>query len=156
MNDHRQVPIDAAGEHYVLYLLYRQGIDAALLPPRTPIGDIVLFDRAGGIGGMVQVKTSRRGRSGWVMGAKNEVENSPALWYALVDMEEPLPSAPSVYLVPSKVVSDRLRQDHTAFLARGGKDNPVRKLKPGDWLMPYREAWASLPGYGGSPRLSRR
>lgn len=163
MRDTDRVPIDAAGEHYVLYMLYRLGIDAALLPSRTPIGDIVLFDREGGIGGWIQVKTSSWGRSGWRMGKKNE-EARERLWYALVDLDERLrPGPPRVCIVPSEVVARALRQDHERWLRdRSHKDSDIRKLRSpfpyrvdplpdftGDWLKQYEEdlGWRLLPGY---------
>jgi hypothetical protein len=96
---------------------------------------------------MVQVKTSRSGRHGWVMSEKNERDpyRDERLFYALVDFE---PEVPVVYIVPSSVVADTLTADHGAFLARGGRDNRVRRLRPSfpsaGWLDQYREAWSLL------------
>ncbi len=101
---------------------------------------------------MVQVKTTTvSGR--WVLGAKNELPEHvhPRLFYAFVAL---VPASPEVYIVPSTVVADFLAASHRAFLARGGKDNPVRSIRlrhgsevPGykhGWLEQYRDRWDYL------------
>jgi hypothetical protein len=143
----RLTPKEAAGEHYVLYRLYRQDKLAALLPPRTAVVDVVIFDKAGGIGAMLQVKTSQSRRHRWVMGPKNERQRDARLFYALVDFD-PETAPPVVYIVPSAVVADTLQADHRAFVAGGGHENDVRVLRPNypapGWLDQYREAWHLL------------
>jgi hypothetical protein len=73
----------------------------------------------------------------------HEFTSKLGLFYALVDFE---PTEPITYIVPSAVISDWLKKDHARWLKVDPRhqDNPVRKLRFGDWLEPYREAWALL------------
>jgi hypothetical protein len=77
------------------------------------------------------------------MNEKHEYLSQPRCFYALVDFEPP---EPVTYIVPSAVISDWLKKDHTRWLKEDPthQDNPVRKLVNGRWLDPYREAWASI------------
>jgi hypothetical protein len=146
------VLIGAAGETYILYQLFNRDLLAAPAPTGAPIADLIVFDPKLSVGSMVQVKTTTvSGR--WVLGAKNELPEfvHPRLFYAFVDL---VPAIPEVYIVPSVRVADFLAASHTAFLARGGKDNPVRSIRrhhgsevPGyldDWLDQYRDRWDYL------------
>ncbi len=146
------VLIGAAGETYILYQLLRRDLLAAPAPTGAPIADLVVFDPKMSMGSMVQVKTTTRAGN-WVLGDKNELPEfvHPRLFYAFVDL---VPTSPEVYIVPSTVVADFLAASHRAFLARGGKDNPVRSLRrrhgsevpgyPDGWLERYRDRWDYL------------
>jgi hypothetical protein len=140
--------VGPAGEHYVLYRLYFQGMLASLAPPGTPTIDILVLDYSETVIATVQVKTRKAGaRSGWVMGVKHETVTRPRCFYALVDLE---PELPVVYIVPSAVVAEVVTKSHQAWLAAPGvkgqphKDNPVRHLAGGEWLGDYRERWEQL------------
>ena len=158
------VLIGAAGETYVLYQLLSRDLLAAPAPTGAPIADLIVFDPKLSVGSMVQVKTTTvSGR--WVLGAKNELPAyvHPRLFYAFVDL---VPASPEVYIVPSTVVADFLAASHGAFLARGGKDNPVRSIRrpsrpavrgySDGWLDTYRDRWEYLqaepaPAGGADP-----
>jgi len=152
MSAKRSVLIGAAGENYVLYQLHWRDLLAAPAPPGAPIADLIVFDPKMSVGSMVQVKTTTR-RSGWVLSEKNERAEyvHPRLFYALVDL---VPPTPQVFIVPSKMVAEVLSLTHGIFLARGGRDNPVRSIRwrspypipgyPDGWLDQYRDRWGYL------------
>ncbi len=146
------VLIGAAGEHYVLYQLFRRDLLAAPAPTGAPIADLIVFDPKMSVGSIVQVKTTTKPGS-WVLSAKNELPEfiHPRLIYALVDL---VPATPEVFIVPSVAVADILSASHRAFLDRGGVDNPVRSIRrrysspvpgyPNGWLDTYRDRWDYL------------
>jgi hypothetical protein len=133
--------VGPAGEHCVLYRLYRNGILASLAPPGTPTIDILVLDPNQTVIATVQVKARNVGR-GWRMSAKHENFAQDQCFYAFVDL---VPDAPVVYIVPSRVVADVVKQSHRAWLAAPGRkgqphnDSNVRSILPA-----YRHPW---PGY---------
>lgn len=156
--------LGAAGEHYVMSLLLRQGLIAALAPVGVPNCDIVVTDEIGDRLCAIQVKTRREkgGNGGWHMKKKHESIKSPTLFYAFVDFGKTLTEPPSCFVVPSDVVADVIARSHEAWLnapgARGQErnDSDFRRflpdyerngLLPGyghGWLERYREAWRTL------------
>lgn len=151
--------IGPAGEHYVLYKLYRRGILASLAPPGTPTTDILVLNPDESIMANLQVKTRTQGLDGgWHMKPRHAEINHNRLFYALVDLE---PDAPVTYVVPSSVVAAVLTESFKAWLAapgRGGRPhsatNTVRRLLPkwnlqvpgfpDGWLDQYEENWDAL------------
>jgi len=139
--------IGAAGEHYILYRLLREGFLAAPAPPGAAIADLLVFNPTTmSVGAMIQVKTRNPGGRirAWRMRDKNAEFEHPRLFYVLVDLtDEP----PTVFIVPSHDVKETLSRDHTAFLARGGKDSAVRRFAPEPrWLDGQHERWDLLNG----------
>jgi hypothetical protein len=146
--------VGPAGEHYVLYRLYCQGMLASLAPPGTPTVDILALDFNETVIATLQVKTRMAGaRPGWVMGVKHETVARPRCFYAFVDLE---PELPVVYIVPSTVVAEVVTKSHKEWLAAPGikgqphKDNPVRHIASGEWLDEYQERWDQLLAPGSS------
>ena len=74
-----RVLVGPAGEHYVLYQLYRRGALAALAPPGTPIVDVLVLSPDGEtVAATVQVKTRTSYQSdGWFMSPKHETLTDP-------------------------------------------------------------------------------
>ncbi|MGO9317335.1 MAG: hypothetical protein ACLP1U_05910 [Terracidiphilus sp.] len=160
----------AAGEHYVLYELLRQGYIAALAPTGAPNVDIVVTDIEGAHLRSIQVKT-RRGigaDGGWHMDKKHEEIRAKQLFYCFVDFQassEVLPEVlPLVYVMPSADVATAIAAAHKKWLGTPGKngrphkDSPMRRLLPdyaktrhdednpygAGWLNKYRDAWRLL------------
>lgn len=153
----------AAGEYYVLSRLCLAGYIAALTPKGVPNSDIVITDVNGSRLFAVQVKSRlEKGQDkGWHMKKKHEQIFSDSLFYCFVDFGKGLPSTPTTFVVPSKVVAETLRTTHMNWLFMPGKngkmhnDSEMRrfvpdysfylKQRPGKygkgWLEPYREAW---------------
>jgi hypothetical protein len=62
--------LGAAGEHYVLSCLLRQGYTAGFAPPGTPAIDIMVYDGRCQVHRNIQVKTRNPNRpdGAWMMG----------------------------------------------------------------------------------------
>ncbi|WP_091302139.1 hypothetical protein [Gemmobacter aquatilis] len=146
--------------------LLRQGFIAALAPQGVPNLDIVVSDIGGQRQFGIQVKSrlEKGADGGWHMGAKHEAIESDQLFYCFVDFGLSETGAAKTYIIPSRVVARVLRDSHSAWLARPGKnghvrkDSNVRRLTPDytyayapdspvyatGWLDPYLEAWHLL------------
>ncbi|WP_181704459.1 hypothetical protein [Chthonobacter albigriseus] len=146
--------------------LLRRGFIAALAPIGVPNADIVVTDLEGSRLCSVQVKTRRELGSdgGWHMGEKHERIRGERLFYAFVDFGKALDEHPVVYVVPSSVVADVIRDSHQVWLSTPGKkgqqrkDGPFRRFLPDytrvygpghrqygpGWLEQYRNAWHLL------------
>ena len=150
--------VGPAGEHYVLFRLYQQGILASLAPPGSPTVDVLVLAPDQTVVASLQVKTRTYGRDkGWHMSIKHETIIEPRLFYAFVDVE---PELPVTYIVPSAVVADVVQKSHQAWLttpgARGQQrnDNKMRRIIPvypdawpgyvDNWLDEWRERWDLL------------
>jgi hypothetical protein len=151
--------IGAAGEHYVMYMLLRRGLIAALAPTGVPNADILVTDDIGDKVCAVQVKARQIAGSddGWHMGAKHEEIRSSNIYYCFVGMET---DPPVCWIVPSAIVAEALKVSHQKWLSVPGvggrehKDSNVRRLcssypllpkcYPMGWLNKYRDAWESL------------
>lgn len=152
--------VGPAGEHFVLFRLYQQGMLASLSPPGSPTVDVLVLAADESVIATLQVKTTTKGAdTGWVMGEKNEHISQPRCFYALVDLNVPKGDMPVTYVVPSAEVAKILAADHKAWLDIPGKDgphrdNPVRQLRPrhsyvvpgydDGWMEQYRERWDLL------------
>jgi len=149
--------VGPAGEAYVLFRLYQQGMLASLAPPGSPT-----VDPDETVIASLQVKTRTYGRDrGWHMREKHESIKRPRYFYAFVDLE---PETPVTHIVPSAVVARVLKRAHQVWVdtpGRGGRphspDSPFRRLLPdfsplevpgyrGRWLDKYRERWDLLKG----------
>jgi len=150
--------IGAAGEHFVLYKLFRLGLRAGRPPEGTPEVDLLILDEKHDVVTSLQVKTRARGNDGgWHMSAKHETFISDRLLYVFVDLEE---ESPPCYVVPSRVVARFLRLDHSTWLATPGaegqkhNDTKMRRIRPfskfassefpDGWLNEYQERWDLL------------
>lgn len=156
--------LGAAGEHYVMSLLLRNGFIAALAPVGVPNCDIVVTDDIGDRLCAIQVKTrvAKGSDGGWHMSRQHETIYSPTLFYAFLDFGKSLTAPPVCYVIPSKVVADVITRSHIAWLASPGfkgqqrNDTAFRRFLPdfdrkglmigcgAGWLEPYREAWHTI------------
>jgi hypothetical protein len=150
--------VGPAGEHFVLYKLYRLGLLAALAPPGVPEVDILILDQHKTVRAGIQVKTRTRGTDRrWHMSKKHEDIRDAQLFYAFVDLQD---EPPVTYLVPSSVVAQVIHDNHRAWLdspgARGQphRDTKIRRIAPTynypwpgyepRWLEKYRDDWGQL------------
>ena len=148
--------IGPAGEHFVLFRLYQQGMLASLSPPGSPTVDVLVLAADERVVATLQVKTRTRGADkGWHMNVKHEHISAPRCLYAFVDMEVPEGVMPITYIIPSGQVAKMLAASHKAWLAiPNHRDNPMRRVRPSHpfkvpgypdgWMDQYREAWAQL------------
>ena len=149
--------VAAAGEHYVLYRLHREGFTAALAPRNLRDVDVIVFDSDKGVGAALQVKTRTQGSDGgWHMKDKHERIVQEHLLYVFVDLEPP---TPTTYVLKSALVAVVLADYHRLWLATPGKKGPhkdteMRRLLPRyplpfpacpeGWLDAHRDNWAAV------------
>lgn len=141
----------AAGEHLVLSKLLYLGLVAAQAPEGVRSVDILVSPNLGSTQKLIQVKSRRSGSDGgWHMSQKHEDDRNPNLFYCFVDFE---PEKPNVYVIPSPIVADAIRNDHALWLSTPGvrgqkrRDTAMRRLKPKmasmkqSWIEQYLERW---------------
>jgi hypothetical protein len=153
--------VGPAGEHFVLFKLYRLGMLASLAPPGISTLDILVLSFDQRVVATVQEKTRTFGRDGgWHMSAKHEGERyvSDRHFYAFVDLET---DPPTTYVIPSAVVADVLARAHAAWASAPGKGGRQRKAEttfrriqpaypdssleyPPGWMDEWRERWDLL------------
>ncbi len=150
--------VGAAGEHFVMFQLYRRGLMVGQPPQGVADVDLLVLDDVAKVVKSLQVKTRSKGADGgWHMKAKHEDLVSPRLWYVFVDME---PESPICYIVPSVEVAKVVRSAHSIWLNTPGKNgrphapNDMRRVRPNyqfdvpgfpdGWMDQYREQWGSL------------
>lgn len=150
--------IGAAGEHFVMYQLYKRGIMVGQPPQGVADVDLLVLDEKANIVKSIQVKTRSKGADGgWHMKAKHEKLKSSTLLYVFVDMEL---DSPICYVIPSEVVAKLVHTTHDIWLKTPGKkgqahaDNDMRRVRPkyqfkvpgfpDGWIEQYRERWDLL------------
>jgi hypothetical protein len=148
--------VGPAGEHFVLFRLYQQGMLASLLPSGAPTADVSVLAADESVVATLQVKTRTAGDDkGWPMNAKHEHIRAPRCFYAFVDMEVPKDTMPITYIIPSSEVAKMLVASHKAWLSiPHHHDTPMRRVKsthpfevpgyPDGWMEQYRESWDRL------------
>jgi len=145
--------IGPAGEHLVLSRLLSQGFLASPAPRGTRQVDIVVNFIEGGNPKLIQVKTTMgSSKKGWILQAKHEKQASEDLFFCFVSFEL---IQGEVYVIPSAIVANHIKEGHEEWLARPGKqgqkhnDSSMRNLKDsevsnGTWLSVYKENWDLL------------
>lgn len=150
--------IGAAGEHFVMYQLYKRGLMVGQPPQGVADVDLLVLDEKANIVKSIQVKTRSKGADGgWHMKAKHENLKSPNLLYVFVDMEK---ESPACYVIPSDIVAKLVFTTHDIWLNTPGKngqahtDNDMRRVRPkyqfevpdfpDGWMEKYRERWDLL------------
>lgn len=158
----------AAGEHYVMFQLLRQGYIAGLAPQGAPNADIIVSNVKGDKSVSIQVKTSlmKGADKGWHMKAKHELIKGKNLFYCMLAMPED-DTKPCTYVIPANIVADVLSGAHKLWRELPGKngkehnDTDMRRLLPdykktlkvdhlftknygAGWLDEYKENWKLL------------
>lgn len=150
--------IGAAGEHFVMFQLYRRGIMVGQPPQGVADVDLLVLDEKAQIMKNIQVKTRSKGADGgWHMKKKHDTLISPHLWYVFVDME---PESPTCFVIPSHIVATATRTAHEIWLATPGlngkphKETDMRRIRPNypfdvpgfpnGWMDEYRDQWGLL------------
>ena len=150
--------IGAAGEHFVMYQLYKRGLMVGQPPQGVADVDLLILDESAKIVKSLQVKARSKGADGgWHMKEKHEGLQNPRLWYVFVDMEV---DSPICYIIPSKVVAEVVKLSHSIWLATPGKGGrphghtEMRRIRPDyrfgipgypkGWMDKYREKWDLL------------
>jgi hypothetical protein len=125
--------VGVSGEYYVAAELSRLGYIASITLRNTKGVDILCsnLDATKTVG--IQVKTNSDSKRKWILNQKVEYFTSDNLFYVFVNLNSNL-SPPDFFVVPSKVVADICRKNHSNWLKTLGKkeqnhkDNPIRNF----------------------------
>ena len=121
--------VGLAGTYFVAAELSQQG-HIATVTSRNAEGLDILASRPDGSKVVsIQIKTSGAEQRAsftrsWFLSKKDENRFSKSFFYVFVDLQ--LNSKPDYYIVPSKIVSDYIRESHKKHLStpgRGGKQH---------------------------------
>ena len=125
------ISIGNSGEYFVAGELERRGLTAAVPMSNTKDFDILTINRNNNNQYAVQVKTTTK--NGWILSKKNETLIDNNIIYVLVKLKDLNP--PEYHIVPSKIVAQRLRESHQAWLNTPGKngqshnDSDIRQFR---------------------------
>ncbi len=139
--------VGVAGEYFVAAELSRRGYVASITLRNTKGVDILASNQEATRQVAIQVKTNRRDKPEWMLGAKAESYHADNLFYVFVNLKGDR-LRPDFYIVPSKVVAESIHSGHKAWLETPGrkgqphKDSPIRKF--GDPDGQYLEKWDLL------------
>jgi hypothetical protein len=144
-----------AAQFFVAGELCRRGFAAVITTGNTPNTDILFSNLLGTNFAHIQVKTFVPGRTTCSVGHKAERNYGPRFFWVLAGI--PLPSqnmASQYYVIPSKVLSEKVSFEHRRWLASPGKkgqehrDNKMRtvhlppRLSPSGWsIAEYLGRW---------------
>lgn len=119
--------VGTAGEYYVCAELCRRGYLALLTPKNNPIFDVVVTNASGSKSAAIQVKTrSERNKQGWKLGTDITNKEAPAgMFIALVNLVPE--KSPEIYVYEYKVLSSRISELYTQYLAKPKRDGSPRK-----------------------------
>ena len=117
--------IGIAGEYFVVAELTRRGYVASLTSKNTKAVDILASDKNGRQQVAIQVKTCNNAKQcKWKMSDAAEMVDAANLYYVFVNMNGG--GEPSYYIVPSKYVAYRIREDYLTWLNTPGKKGQKR------------------------------
>ena len=125
------ISIGNSGEYFVAGELERRGLTAAVPMSNTKDFDILAINRNNNNQYAIQVKTTTK--KGWILSKKNETLIDNNIIYVLVKLKDLNP--PEYHIVPSKIVAQRLRESHQAWLNTPGKngqshnDSDIRQFR---------------------------
>ena len=145
----------AAGEHFVMYQLYKRGLMVGQPPQGVADVDLLVLDEKANIVKSIQVKARSKGADGgWHMKAKHEDIKDKDMFYCFVDLTEP---HPIVFVVPALQVAKVVNESHAKWLSTPGKkgqshnETDMRRIRnsygmdlksaPDGWMEKYLENW---------------
>ena len=135
-----------AGEYFVAGELERHGFTVAVPMSNTKDFDILAINRETYKQFAIQVKTTSYKQKSWTLSEKNENLIGDNIIYFFVSLNEL--DIPEYHIVPSKVVTDTIRTEHSIWLNTLGKkgqkhkENPIRKFQ--DKEDKYTNNWSIL------------
>ena len=124
-NSDKMGTIGISGEYFVIAELTRRGYIASLTSKNTKSIDIIVSDKMGKRYASIQVKTSNNQKQKtWKLGKSAESNISDNLYYVFVNLNNN--DVPAYYIVPSKYVSHRVKQDYEEWYHTPGKKGQQR------------------------------
>lgn len=136
-----------AGEYFVAGELSRRGFMASITLRNSESIDIHASSGDGKNLVAIQVKTNQSGKRSWALGVKSETLQADNLFYVFVSLKAENERA-EYFIVPSKVVAERIRTEYTKWLNTPGKkgqahnDNSIRNFS--DLKGEFKERWDLL------------
>lgn len=115
-----------AGEYFVAAELSRRGFIASITLRNTWGIDIVATNSDATRTVTIQCKTSQGTQKKYILSDKAEDFSSPTHFYVFVDLVG-LNEQPKYHIVPSSVVSNRVKTGHSNWLNSPGKNGRKRK-----------------------------
>lgn len=141
------ISIGNSGEYFVAGELERHGFTAAVPMSNTKDFDILAIKRDESKKQFaIQVKTTTANKRKWTLSEKNEKLIGDNIFYVFVHLKNH--ESPAFYVVPSKDVAEKIKEEHEAWLNTPGKNgqkhnpNPIRKFVIKD--DEYHDNWDVL------------
>lgn len=103
--------VGIAGEYYVAAELSRMGYIASLTLKNTKGIDILVSNETSLKTIVIQVRTSRKRAKQWILSKKCEEYYGENLFYVFLNLNE-IGVRPDFHIVPSKIVSDYIKETH--------------------------------------------
>ena len=130
-----------AGEYFVAAELFRRGFMASVTLRNNNSIDIHASKLSDNSFFAIQVKTQQNTNRSWQLNQKAESLSDSNLFYVFVSLKS-LTERPEYFIIPSRIVSERIKGSHLKWLATLGKkgqkhnDNNMRKFedKTGEFL----------------------
>jgi hypothetical protein len=135
------------GEYYVAAELSRRGYIASISLRNTRGMDILATNQDGTRSVTIQVKTTQKEGTSWILNHKSESFVSKKHYYVFVRLGHQLARA-EFHIVPSRVVAKYVTKSHRNWLLRPGKggkkhnDSQIRQFRDRD--RKYLEKWSLL------------
>lgn len=136
-----------AGEYFVAGELSRRGFMASITLRNNDSIDIHASTGEGKRLVAIQVKTNQSGSRSWALGVKSETLQADNLFYVFVSLKAENERA-EYFIVPSKVVAERIKTEYTNWLMTPGKkgqahnDNSIRNFS--DRTGEFKDRWDLL------------
>lgn len=139
--------VGVAGEYLVAAELTLRGYVAAITLRNSRGTDIIASASDGRQSVSIQVKSNSSGKASWMLTKSSETFFSDSHYYVFVAIES-LEKKPTFYVVPSKIVADKIKISHREWLANSKKDGSPRKDSSmrifNDFDNEYRDGWDRL------------
>lgn len=136
-----------AGEYLVAAELTRRGYIASITLRNTAGVDILCSNAIASKTVAIQVKTNQGRQKRWVLNQKVENLSSPNHFYVFLNLEGKA-GHPEFHIVPSKILSETIMEEHAKWLKTPGKkgqvhnDSKVRQFS--DPRNKYLSRWELL------------
>jgi hypothetical protein len=136
-----------SGEYFVAAELSRRGYICSVTLKNTKGIDILVCNEDSTKTLGIQVKTNQINKREWMLNEKSEKMIDTNIMYVFVNLISQN-TLPEFYIVPSKIVSDYITNDHQKWLSTIGKkgqqhnDSSMRKFK--DLEQVYLNRWDLL------------
>lgn len=136
-----------SGEYFVAAELSRRGFLCSVTLKNTRGIDILVANEEATKNIGIQVKTNQGDKTTWILNEKAENFYSDNLFYVFVNLKGK-DTLPDYYIIPSKIVSSYINQNHQQWLAAPGKkgqahnDSSIRSFK--DEAKKYYNRWDLL------------